>query len=261
MKSDLESLQRLILRLIASPPEASREMVDDAGSVIVGDQRLDAHARLEIYASAYFQRLLDVLREDFPATRAVLGDETFTRLVREYLAAHPPSEPSVFGVGRFLPAFLAKSREIQDFVADLAALERSTIEVFHGPDAVALSADAMRAIAPERWAALVMRTHPAMKLLDCGFDVGPVMRAIAERAAWSRPAAAPVTIVVWRQSSQVYYRTLETGEREALALAAGGATFAAICAAASEKIEGDAVEAINRMLARWLSDGLLVAGS
>ncbi len=256
MKTDLESLQRLIVRLIASP---GAEPAGTADSIIVSDRRLDARRRIEIYSTAYFQRLLDVMREDFPATRTVVGDEIFARLVRQYLAAHPPSEPSVFGVGRFLPGFLAAHNEIENFVSDLAALERATIEVFHGPDAAALSADAMRAIAPERWPALVMRTHPALKLLDCRFDVGPALRAFSDGAQWSRPVATPVSIVVWRQGSQVYYRTLEPGERDALGLAMEGAAFAAICAAASEKIEGEPVEAINRMLARWLSDGLLAA--
>jgi hypothetical protein len=255
MIPDLKTLQRMMLLLIANPSGAP----SDAGSMIVGDRHLDARARIEIYSSAYIQRLLAVMREDFPATVVVLGDETFGRVVREYLAAYPPGEPTVFGVGRALPRFLREHHEIEKYVADLAALERLTIEVFHGPYAPALNAEAMSVIAPERWAPLKMRTHPALKLIDCDYEVGPLLRAIAEGGAWTRPPAARSSIVVWRQDAQVFYRTLEPGERAALALAAGGATFAEICATASEKIEGDAVETINRMLARWLSDGLFEA--
>lgn len=266
MIPDLETLQRLLQRLIAAPAEALRELdserAPDAGVVetlIVGDSRLSAQRRLEIYAGAYFQRLLEVMREDFPATRIALGDDRFTALVREYLTAHPPTEPSVFYAGGALPQFLAGHREVEKFAAELARLERTTIEVFHGPDAVPLTAAAMRAIPPERWPTLVLRTHPALKLLDCEFAVGSLLRAISEGAPWPIPQRGPISIVVWRQASQVYYRTLEPGEREALGIASEGASFAAICAASSDKIEGDAVAAINRMLARWLDDGLLAA--
>lgn len=266
MQPDLQTLQRLLQRLIATPAEVLAEM-DAAGelipggvaALIAGDRRLSALRRLQIYADSYFERLLEVMREDFPAARAALGDQLFTRLVREYLAAHPPAEPSVFGVGRELARFLAAYREVEPYIAELAALERATIEVFHGPDAAALDAEALRAVAPERWPAMRLRTHPAFRLLDCRWDVAPMLRAIAEGTAWSKPAPAPVSVAVWRQHAQVFYRTLEPGEREALAAAAGGATFAEICAAASQGIAGDAVAAINRMLARWLSDGMLTA--
>jgi hypothetical protein len=266
MIPDLETLQRMLQRLIATPMEALRELDSERAPVagglealIVGDSRLSALRRLEIYAGAYFQRLLEVMREDFPATRTAVGDDRFTALVREYLAAHPPTEPSVFYAGRALPQFLAEHHGVENFAAELARLERTTIEVFHGPEAVALSAAAMGAIAPERWPTLALRTHPALKLLDCEFAVGPLLRAIWEGAPWPIPQRGPVSIVVWRQASQVYFRTLEPGEREALGAASEGASFAAICAAASEKIEGDAVAAINRMLARWLADELLAA--
>ena len=141
--------------------------------------------------------------------------------------------------------------------AELARLERTTIEVFHGPDAVPLTAAAMRAIPPERWPALVLRAHPALKLLDCEFAVGSMLRTISEGAPCPTPQRGPVSIVVWRQASQVYYRTLEPGEREALGIASEDASFAAICAAAADKLNGDVVTAINRMLARWLDDELL----
>ena len=262
MIPDLETLQRLIQRLIAAPTETLRATEPERAlveSLIVGDRRLSALRRLEIYADAYFQRLLEVMREDFPATRTVVGDDNFTGLVREYLAQYPPTEPSVFYLGRHLPQFLADHRGFEKFVAELARLERTTIEVFHGPDAIPLDTERMRATAPERWPALMLRTHPALKILDCEWAVGELLRTISERAAWSNPRRGPVSIVVWRQAAEVYYRTLDPAERAALGIAIEGATFAAICAAASEKIEGEPVESINRMLARWLADEILVA--
>jgi len=73
--------------------------------VIRGDERLSALQRLKIYADAYFYRLLDCLKEDFPATAAVTG-EAFAGLVRAYLDEHPPTEPSIFYAGRHLADFV-----------------------------------------------------------------------------------------------------------------------------------------------------------
>ena len=76
---------------------------------------------------------------------------------------------------------------------------------------------------------------------------------------------APVSVLVWRQNSRVHYRSLERPERAALEVASAGARFAAICETIAAACGEDEqlgsitpVELINRLLARWLSEGLLV---
>ena len=69
--------------------------------------RRDARVeRLEIYANAYFYRILDCLKEDFPATLATLGADNFHNLVTGYLIEYPPTEPSISYAGRHLAEFL-----------------------------------------------------------------------------------------------------------------------------------------------------------
>ncbi len=145
------------------------------------------------------------------------------------------------------------------FIAELARLERAALEVFHAPDAAPLAAAAMRAVAPPDWPAVMLRTQPALEILDCAWKVDEVARAVEARRAWSEPQQAPVSILVWRQNFQVYYRELDQTEVAALRVARDGASFAAICeAAAGAAPQGDAVETIGGLLARWLADGLLV---
>ena len=82
----------------------------------------------------YFYRLLDCLKEDYPATLAVMGATNFHNLITGYLLAYPPSHPSVLYAGRHLADFL-DSHPLRDewpFIADLACLERALIEIFHG---------------------------------------------------------------------------------------------------------------------------------
>ena len=87
MTPDLTNLQTLLCRAITGALGAACS--SDVGilpHVIRGDERLSARQRIEIYADAYFYRLLDCMKEDFPATLAVVGESAFRDLVVSYLA-------------------------------------------------------------------------------------------------------------------------------------------------------------------------------
>jgi hypothetical protein len=263
MTPDLKNLQTLLYRAITAAPGSARSGIARLPHVIRGDERLSAIQRLGIYAEAYFCRLLDCLKEDFPATSAVIGDPAFADVVRAYLARHPPTEPSIFYAGQYLADFLANHHphERWPFLAELARLERTIIETFHDPDATALTASEVRAIAPADWPKLGLRTHPAVHMLDCGWRIDDVLRAIENGNEWTEPARESFAMLVWRRDNQVYYRRLERPERAALEVASRGADFAAVCDAfASHRDSENLAGEINRMLTRWVADGLLVRG-
>jgi len=261
MRADLKDLQELLYSAITAALGMARSSpVTVSSGVIRGDERLSALQRLNIYADAYFYRLLDCLKEDFPATAAVTGD-AFAGLVRAYLGEHSPTEPSIFYAGRHLADFLNKHplQERWPFVAELARLERTLIEVFHGTDAPALSAGEVRIIAPADWPSLRICVHPALHVLNCNWRVNDVLRAIESGTEWREPARAPVDLSVWRQRTQVYYREVEVSERAGLEAASKGEDFATVCEAVASQLDSDdPTAAINRMLTQWLTDGLLV---
>ena len=263
----LKNLENLLYRLITAPSgvaeglAAERDLDAAAlGAIVLGDNRLSAEARVDIYANMYFYRLRDALKEDFPATLAVLGDENFHNLVTGYLLEYPPAEPSISYCGRYLPTWLRDHplRDGAPFIADLAALERAIVEVFHGPDAAALEPDALRAIAPADWPSLKLRIDPSAQILALDWRVSDLLRAVEEHRPWTPAQRAAVKVLVWRRNARVFHRDLEPAEADALDAASRNATFAEICerVAANPDIN-DPAAAMNKMLARWLSDGLL----
>src|SRR5579875_2488123 len=131
---ELARLQALLCRLItgsATPADA-----DAGAAAIAGDARMNAAARLRVYADSYFYRLAAALREDYPALAAIVGEARFNTLVADYLAAFPPDRPSIFYAGRRLARFLREAGPAWPaWMADLAALERSLSEAFHAADA------------------------------------------------------------------------------------------------------------------------------
>ena len=77
MPSDLNWVESLLYRLITAPSGVAEGLAQEKSlahgglaRVIAGDDRLSAEERVDIYANMYFYRILDVLKEDFPATLA-----------------------------------------------------------------------------------------------------------------------------------------------------------------------------------------------
>ncbi len=190
---DLKDLQQVLYRLIVAPGGVAEglayEVALPAGglaTLIAGDDRMSAVERVEVYANGYFYCLLDVLREDFPATLAIAGDDNFHNLVTGYLIDYPPTEPSIHHAGTQFRDIRRQPSAVLGrwpFLADLARLERATLESFHAADAPALDAGALRAITPAQWPALALRAHPATRLVDCAWRVDKVLRAVEDGAA------------------------------------------------------------------------------
>lgn len=232
------------------------------GAVIRSEAGLDASERIEIYANAYLRRLLECLKEDFPAVFAVIGERAFEETARGYLVEYPPAEPSIDWAGRHFASFLREHSILarSPFLADLARLEWAISEVFVAPNCQVLSEEELRTIPPDRWPALILRTCPASQILECGWRISGIRAAVESGENWIDPARQPTAILVWRRAGQVYFRELETAEYAAINAASKGVSFAALC----ETLAGSAgddnpAQAINRIFASWIADGLLIS--
>ena len=270
MPIHLKELESLLYRLITAPSGVAEGLAAEhdlrangLDAIVLGDERLSAEARVDIYANMYFYRIRDALKEDFPATLAVLGDDNFHNLVTGYLIEYPPTEPSISYCGRYLADYLRDHplRKAAPFVAELAKLERAVVEVFQGPDDAVLNPDSLRAIPPEDWPAMKLRIHPAAQILALEWQVSEPLRAVEEGHSWKPAERGAVKVLVWRRNAHVFYRDLERAEAEAIEAASRGATFAEICdVVAANADDQDPVATMNRSLARWLCDGLLARG-
>jgi hypothetical protein len=208
----------------------------------------------------YFFRLLDILRADYEAVLAVVGDAAFHNLVTDYLCACPSTHPSVRNVGAGLPPYLRSHAFVADrpWLAELAALERARVEVFDGADAEPLTLDELRALAADDFARLPLPLVPSRAVVEARFAVDDVWRAVDQGATVRRPAPEPRTLIVWRHQLAVHHRPLDPGEGEALARAQAGAPFGLICDLFAQELPVEAAAAAAfRMLARWVTDGLI----
>jgi hypothetical protein len=269
MTMNLRDLQSLLYRRITDPDttvegcdDEDRPVSGEVEALINGDRRLSAKERLGIYANAFFFRLLDCIGEHFPVTLTVVGADDFAAIVRGYLRACPPTEPSILYAGYYLPEFLSDHpcTERWPFIADLAGLERAVLGVFHAADEPAPSVEEVRAVPLEEWPAMRFRIHPAVEIVPVEWRVAETLRAIEQGQEWEVPPHENASVLVWRQNALVRYRDLEPPERDALAVVSRGGSFAGICGAvAAATEEPDPMAVIGRLLARWLADEILAS--
>lgn len=235
-----------------------------------GDPAIAAHIqgplrphRLRIYADAYRLRLLDVLGQDFPATRAVLGEAAFEALGADYLRVHPSAHPSVRHFGRAFAHWLSARRGVPRHLHQLARFEWAQGEVFDAADAPLLAIEHIHALPADAWPMLRLHLHPAARrlALDCN---APALAAALARGG-TQPALRtrkPSHWLLWRSvDGGVQWRRLEADEAAALDAIAAGEPFARLC----ERMtachgDGGALRAAS-LLKRWLADGLLAAPS
>ena len=66
-------------------PEAEAAVAEFAADYIKPNDRLTSFERLQIYARCYWYRIVEGMKEDCPALNALLGEEKFSEMVKEFI--------------------------------------------------------------------------------------------------------------------------------------------------------------------------------
>lgn len=256
---------------IAEEDDAAGRMQSESAlhrleGLIRSDESLDATRRLEIYANAYFSRILAVLRADYPALVALIGDAAFNDLVTSYLLVEPSRSPSLRYAGLRLSDFISNHeaasgiRERWPWAGDLAAFEWARIDVFDAVDGSALTREAVASIAPSNFGSLFLCLGPWVLLRAFEYPVERLWRAgIHEGGLVKDGLTGEARMVIWRRDEKVLHRSMDRHEEAALALLSLGSRFDELCEWAAVEIgEDEAPARAAAWLAQWLSDGLLV---
>src|SRR5690242_18175472 len=82
-------MQSVLTGPVSRPSESDAKDFPAIAEIVTPSRALSAEARLAIYSHAYFARLLECLRSEFPAVRQAAGDEAFAGFAAGYLAAFP----------------------------------------------------------------------------------------------------------------------------------------------------------------------------
>jgi hypothetical protein len=250
---------------LARPLHASQSAMQ--AWLLYGEAGIAAHVagedvthRLRIYADAYRLRLIEVLGNDFPVTKATLGDEAFGALAIDYLHAHPSTKPSARHVGHAFADWLATRHDLPQSLAQLARFEWTQGACFDAADAPSLGIGHIAALPADAWPTLQLRLHPATRLLALVCNAADVIEAHASDVPLPElHVDAASTFVLWRSDGDVQWRWLDADEAIALHAIAAGEAFAQLCERMNDVHGDDGALRAASLLKRWLADGLLAA--
>lgn len=236
---------------------------------IAGNARLGAEGRFAIYAGGYRSRLLETLRDDYPALRLLVGETVFDLFAQAYIAAHPPRHFSLYDYGAHFADHLEATRPadggpLAGLPAAVARLERARAEVQRAEGTErsiqpALMADS--AMLP----GLRLKLPDSVRLLRADFDLLPLIEASEKGGDPVVPEPGESLIAVARNGWRVKQHRLEPWRfawLEALGPEGGEVYRAAAAAARRSGREGGALLAdVILWLPAAASLGLVLAAA
>lgn len=228
----------------------------DLESVILPSRSQDATEQLGIYAHMYYARLLEVMDEEYPATRRLLGEADFERACRRYLERHPSTGRTLQRVSAQFPAFLSRhlaGRRQRALVADVARIERAMEDVFDAPQAEPLTHAQVAAIAPEEWATVRLRLNPALILLALRTEANAELDALRGAVRRRKTVPRPSYVLVHRHRYRVHRRSLDAAQYALLAALQRGRPLSAGLALALRR-GGNAPAGRPPPLGEWFRD-------
>lgn len=231
---ELDQIQRWIQSVITHPggaaagadaEEAQRILGVEAATlerVVTRSRSLSALDRLDIYANAYFARLLECLRSEFPVLQRAVGEDVFGEFAIGYLQSYPPRSYSLNRLGEHFARYLSESRVDDDgwadLIIDLASLEWAIGAVFDGPGCEGqglLDVQQLWAVPAARQPAVVLDTVPCLRLLRLRFPLRDYYSALRDEQEAMPPERSESFLALTRRNYVVRLHDL-TGIQYAL---------------------------------------------
>jgi Putative DNA-binding domain len=276
---DLGHIQRWMQAVLMHPvgiaegiaSAKARQHIDvgpaEAEKVVTRSRALTALERLGIYGYAYYARLLECLREEFPVLMHALTQEVFDAFAVGYLQVYPSRSYTLLQLGANFPRYLAETRPEEgggvglpadwpDFLIDLATLELTFNEVFDGPGVEGerlLDADQLRDIPAERLAEARLVGVSCLRLLPLRYPVHRYFTAVRRHEDPVPYAAAETYLAVTRRRYVVRHYELSPPAYQLLrGLLAGESVGEAIGRAA--EAAGPNLDRLAGNLRTWFHD-------
>jgi len=254
-------------------PEAEREIAragDSLDSLVKPSSAMTSLERMEIYAGAYYARLLECLRAEFPVTAKAVGEAVFGDFAVGYLQRYPSTSYTLSRLGANFPRFLAETRPEEDgdwpgLVIELARLEWDFSEVFDGPGnegQPGLAAAALAQIPADQLSAIRLTASPCLRLREFDYPVHRYYLQLRAGKDAAPPERVRTRLAIGRREFVVRHYELSEFEHALLAAILSGATLgeAISQAAATAPVDVETLAArLQESFARWSAEGFFLS--
>lgn len=251
---ELAQIQQWFQAAIMDPGKQAARLPE----IVLPSQALNATERLAIYANMYFDRLIEILAEEFPTVRHLLGPQVFSTVAKDYVTRHPSTHYSLAQLGKKFPRFLREETDAaaithRPFTAAVAMVERTMEDVFDERQDEPLTVEALQAIKPDRWDELRLRTIAALRLLQLPCPVNDYISAVRDGRSIDMPAMQQSFVVVYRRNYRVWRQDLDEPQFVLLAAIQEGRSLGDAVSACVE-LPGSDPESLAASLFDWFRD-------
>jgi hypothetical protein len=241
--------ERVTRPFAAPPPEP------DADARWVTSGKLPSAERIAVYQRAYFSRLVECLRDDYPALAHLLGANDFEASCLAFIEAHSPASASLNDYGAPFADFFATSLAPDAaFASELACLEWAVVECIHADAERCLDARELGAVSEQQWSRARLIPSPASRLLATRYPVHAYYRAFLEGENPEPPALEASTIAVCRRADRVWRFGVDPRFAGLLRGLMSGELLAS--ALASVPADDSAGAELERALSEWVTRGM-----
>jgi hypothetical protein len=244
----------------------------DIASVIAPSRNQNSLERLEIYARAYYARLLECLRAEFPILVKAVGEDLFGQFALGYLERFPSQSYTLDHLGSRFRQYLSETRSDDDegdaswldFLVDLAQLEWNIAEVFDGPGAEGmqlLDTDQILAIPPERWIDARLVPVPCLRVIRLDFPVHDYYQSLRNSEEAVPPDRQETFLAITRRNYVVRHIPLSPPAAEILTALLATATIGKAIAKLDLSSEADfagMVLNLQNWFRTWSAEGFFV---
>jgi len=222
---------------------------------VAGNARVSPAGQVDIYRRQFWLRHEEALREDYPGLIHVIGEDAWDTLYTAYLAAHPPSAPTLRDLGHAMADFVAAYDALpSDTVAlarSMARYERAFVDVFDGADPPPLSADRLAALGPEDWEQATIVLSPLVVRMALSHPVHHLRKAVRGGETPPLPAATETRLALYRRDNVVCFEELDADQAALLDALGSGASLVAACASVAEGKTPEATARLAGAVGGW----------
>jgi hypothetical protein len=137
----------------------------------------DFQERFIIYRDNVFASLKDVLREDFPNCRRILGEKVFNQAIFEFVRMFPPDYGCLFKYGDQFPIFINAYLPNEPYVMDIARLEWAKKSLYYCRDAKPMENSDFLSIPCENYSYLTFKFTPAISFIESKHAIREIWEA------------------------------------------------------------------------------------
>ncbi len=215
---------------------------------------LPEHRALSIHRNNFFFATRNALGELYPTVQALVGEEFFAVMARDYILADPPDSPVILDYGEGFPGFIARYPAVQDllYLPDMAAFEWEMHQVQHAADAQAMTPKDFAALSPEALIRLELSLIPAARVFVSDYAIAELWHAHwIEPMKLSRlgPIDDATCVLLVRRDAEVAVIELSWGQAVLLNGVQGGSGLGVATAMALEEDEAHDISRSNAKLA------------